>query len=273
MAALRALYTEMPEPLRKSEDRLAVRLVAPSLARLVRTLAKSPKRAERAHRWIGIATLGLTYGIPLRTARIDDVVREGASQGSRQLVVLGAGLDARAWRLGELGDSVVFELDFEATQRFKRDGVGSERSCAREVRFCPIDFERQTIGEVLADARFDPAQTSTWIWEGVTMYLTPDAIDGTLDAISALAAKGSRLVLTYSPPLTGPSRWATAGFKAAGEEIRGLMSPNDVERRVRARGFRVVSNQTMRELAERFWPPKEARWIGDFERVLVVERQ
>jgi len=74
-----------------------------------------------------------------RTVAIDAAVRAG---GSPQLVILGAGLDGRAWRMPELRDAVVFEVDHPDSQREKRRRAARLTRAAREVRFVPVDFTR-----------------------------------------------------------------------------------------------------------------------------------
>src|SRR5262245_27450637 len=72
-----------------------------------------------------------------RTVAIDDAVREG---GASQVVILGAGLDGRAWRMAELRDAVVFEVDHPDSQRDKRARAARLTPTAREVRFVALDF-------------------------------------------------------------------------------------------------------------------------------------
>ncbi len=200
VAALRALYSEAPHELAIIDDPAAARLLSGPLAWTVRGAAAVPFGVRALHRALGAVTFGLTYGVPLRTAAIDEAVRQSVAEGTRQLVVLGAGLDARAWRMPELSDTVVFELDHPSTQAYKRTRVAELDPLCREVKHCAIDFERQTLAEVLSDAGFDPAQTSVWVWEGVTMYLTDEAAEATITAVAKLSAPGSRLAVTYLPP-------------------------------------------------------------------------
>lgn len=185
VAALRALYSEAPAELAIFDDAVAARLLPPGLGAMVRAATALPLGTRVAHRLIGAATRGLSYGVPLRTAAIDDAVTGAVKQGTRQLVLLGAGLDARAWRMPDLAEVTVFELDHPDTQAFKREGTRELRPLAREVRFCSIDFERQTIPDVLGEHDFDPKAPSVWVWEGVTMYLSLEAIEATLDAVAA----------------------------------------------------------------------------------------
>ena len=92
--------------------------------------------------------------------------------GAPQVVILGAGLDGRAWRMPELRDVTVFEVDHPDSQREKAARAAALLRVAREVRFVPVDFTRDRLDEPLAAAGHDPARPTTWIWEGVVMYLT-----------------------------------------------------------------------------------------------------
>src|SRR5262249_51102000 len=99
-----------------------------------------------------------------RTVAIDDAVREASSP---QLVILGAGLDGRAWRMPELCETTVFEVDHPDTQRDKRERVAALAQAARDVRFTPVDFTRDNLDDALAAAGHDQASATTWLWEGV----------------------------------------------------------------------------------------------------------
>jgi methyltransferase (TIGR00027 family) len=131
-----------------------------------------------------------------RTIEIDRAVREAKAP---QVVILGAGLDGRAWRMPEVAEAIVFEVDHPDSQRVKRraiDSEGLERK-AREVRFVAVDFSRDRLDDALAAAGHDPALPTTWIWEGVVMYLDQPAIEATLEVVARRSASGSRLAILY----------------------------------------------------------------------------
>ena len=140
---------------------------------------------------------GLSSMMVARTVEIDDAVR-GAT--SPQLVILGAGLDGRAWRMPELRDVAVFEVDHPDSQREKRARVTSLAPAARNVRFVPVDFERDRLDDALASAGHDPTRATTWIWEGVVMYLALPDIEATLSVIERRSASKSRLIVAYHSP-------------------------------------------------------------------------
>lgn len=132
-----------------------------------------------------------------RTVEIDEAVRLA---GNPQLVILGAGLDGRAWRMSELRETVVFEVDHPDTQRAKCARADKLARMAREVRFVPVDFTRDNLDNALQAAGHDPKQPTSWIWEGVVMYLTREEIAATLEVLARRSALGSRLIIAYHRP-------------------------------------------------------------------------
>jgi methyltransferase (TIGR00027 family) len=109
-----------------------------------------------------------------RTVAIDDAVR---TRLVPQLVIVGAGLDDRAWRMPELATVDLFEIDHPASQRDKRSRVADLRPLAKSVRFVPVDFTRDRLDTALASAGHRPEEVTTWIWEGVVPYLSRAAAD------------------------------------------------------------------------------------------------
>lgn len=185
-----------------------------------------------------------------RTVAVDEAVRAAAAP---QLVILGAGLDGRAWRMPELASAVVFEVDHPDSQRDKRARVGALPQAAREVRFVPVDFERDKLDDALAAAGHDPSRPTTWIWEGVVMYLTLADIEATLQVIARRSAPGSRLVIVYHQPaailkLVG---WI---LRRMGEPLRSAFTAPEMRALLGRHGFDVVSDENVAQTAARLSP-------------------
>ena len=128
-----------------------------------------------------------------RTVAIDDAVR---AHPTPQLVILGAGLDGRAWRLPA---PAVFEVDQPASQADKRDRAEA-LPAERAPHFVPVDFGRDDLGAALRAAGHDATVPTTWIWEGVVPYLTPAQVTSTVAGVAACSAPGSRLIVNYQAP-------------------------------------------------------------------------
>ncbi|GAA2667324.1 class I SAM-dependent methyltransferase [Streptomyces lunalinharesii] len=130
----------------------------------------------------------------LRTRVLDDFLRHAVqAEGVRQVVLLGAGLDTRAFRLDWPRDCVCYEIDRHGVLAFKHevlDGVSARPRAARVP--IPIDLRDDWVGALL-DAGFDTGAPSAWLAEGLLFYL-PRAVETYLiDTIDGLSTGGSAL--------------------------------------------------------------------------------
>jgi methyltransferase (TIGR00027 family) len=193
-----------------------------------------------------------------RTVAIDDAVR---SRPTPQLVVLGAGLDSRAWRMTGLAGVDVFEVDHPASQSDKRGRLDAITPTARSVTFVAVDLASQRLDNALVAAGHRSDVASTWIWEGVVPYLRARAVVATLRAISALSPEGSRLVVNYQSPSVGAAlgRLAVRTMAAVGgganpwssEPIRSTWRRPEMDALLARYGFPVATDDDLITLAER----------------------
>jgi methyltransferase (TIGR00027 family) len=196
MALFRALESSRPASRRLFEDPLARHFLSPLLA-LVARVSAVPVLGSLVswfidHRWPGASSSAVA-----RTRFIDDAVTTCLEDHIEQVVILGAGFDARAYRLCAFEKVAVFEVDHPDTLRTKRGTLGRALSNLPErVRFVPTDFNQRQLEQAMAVAGYRNSVPTLFLWEGVTNYLTEAAVDATLRWCSRAAA-GSRLVFTY----------------------------------------------------------------------------
>jgi len=236
-----------------------MRALAPApLGAALSVLGAMTARRPGLHALLAAPTFGLMQHVALRTAAIDAAIRLERIEGIAQLVVLGAGLDARAFRMGELSETTVIEVDFPSTQAMKRVRARNLTPAARELRWAPIDFEKEALGDVLVRAGHRADLGTVWLWEGVTMYLAPEALEATLAVVSARSAPGSTLLMTYATedmaailagPLAPLEPVVDFAFGLLGEPLRGRMSRATARARLDAHGFDVVSDSGATEWA------------------------
>jgi methyltransferase (TIGR00027 family) len=193
--ALESTETSRPPLFR---DPLARLFIPPKLGLALRLGRLRPCRAVlvRYSDWRAPGARSSAIG---RTRIIDDIVRRGVQQGIRQLVLLGAGFDCRAHRMPELCEVAVFEVDRADTQGLKRariEAAARERAIRRDVRYVAVDFARDDLGLRLTAAGWQPQIPAVVVWEGVTNYLTEEAVGRVLGIVGA-AAPGTTLVFTY----------------------------------------------------------------------------
>jgi methyltransferase (TIGR00027 family) len=136
-------------------------------------------------------------GVRLRTRYIDDAVREAAKDGFDQVVLLGAGFDARALRMPELATKRVFEVDAPEQMERKREVLGRAGVTIPNTDvYVSSDFTIDGFTRALAAAGFDRERDAFFVWEGVIGYIDDAAIDSNLRFMAA-AAPRSRVVFTF----------------------------------------------------------------------------
>ncbi|GAB2725830.1 class I SAM-dependent methyltransferase [Kitasatospora kifunensis] len=129
----------------------------------------------------------------LRTRVLDDYLLRSVHTGARQVVLLGAGLDSRAFRLDWPPGCVIFEIDREGVLAFKHEVLGGLSATPKAARVpVPIDLRDDWV-TALTDAGFDTAAPSVWLAEGLLFYLPNAAETYLIDTVDRLSAGGSAL--------------------------------------------------------------------------------
>jgi methyltransferase (TIGR00027 family) len=196
MAFFRALESVRPPKQRLFADPLASQFLNPPL-RLMADLARFQPFRSLLYRYVDRRCPGARTSGIARTRLIDDLLTAGLQDGLSQVVILGAGFDARAYRLNCGKRVSFFEVDHPDTLTFKRTRLSAISAVwTPNIRYVEIDFNSQNLSTALTQAGFNPAQRTFFIWEGVTNYLSPDAVAATLQFIGSVAHR-SRLIFTY----------------------------------------------------------------------------
>lgn len=199
-AAARAFGSREPDASVRNPDWVAERLIGPAELELIadHPISKALERdyQEAIH---DPDIFGFAWLMLVRTRYIDELLERAVRGGATQVVILGAGFDTRAHRFRELlKDAAVFEIDYGATQEYKKRRVEAAFGGApANVVYAPIDFARESLSDVLRRAGFHPGRKTYYICEGVSMYVPEEGIKETLRAIAAESAPGSVLLLEY----------------------------------------------------------------------------
>ena len=196
VAAFRAAEQARPSDERIFSDPYADLFVTD---RKLRALVQRPRLARAIVRLREHVTPGIIGEALLRYRYAEGVLRSAREEkGVEQLVIVGAGYDSTAMRLGPASDVRVFELDHPATQARKRDILSAELPGALErSTMVPCDLRDEKVSAALARTDFDPARPAVFNWIGVCMYLEREAVEATIRDLATVAAPGSRLVLDY----------------------------------------------------------------------------
>lgn len=183
---------------------------APGKLRLFQRLSSSPLR----HLLFGLEGLllpGIQRHYAARKRFIEAAARDFIAAGGTQVVVIGAGLDTLAWRLARsLPEVLCVELDHPATQAEK--GKAIDATTPPNLRFAPADLGEVSLGEALErTGALDPGRPAFFILEGLTMYLSEEAVASALTACARYAA-GTRVAWTFlQPDPQGRLRFRSAG--------------------------------------------------------------
>jgi methyltransferase (TIGR00027 family) len=169
-------------------------------------------------------------------------------------------LDDRAWRMPELTDVEVFEVDHPASQRDKRSRVGDIQAVAKSLRFVPVDFTRDRLDTSLASAGHRSEGATTWIWEGVVPYLSRSDVSTTVQAVGGRSAAGSRIIVNYQSPALSATlgRLAARAMTAmarrrspwADEPRRSSWTPTAMSALLAGYGFRINRDDDLLTVAE-----------------------
>jgi len=179
-----------------------------------------------------------------RAAYTEKSLKAAALTGTKQYVILGAGMDTFAFREKEfLSKHRVFEVDHPLTQSEKLERiVRAGWTVPDNLTFVPVDFTKDSLAERLIDAGFDSSVKSFFSWLGVTYYLSAGAIDTMLSALSELCVDGSTLVFDYPDEnfFDTPEKRVQNTImmaKAGGEPMQSTFSYGELEKMLEKHGF------------------------------------
>jgi methyltransferase (TIGR00027 family) len=143
-----------------------------------------------------------------RTKWFDEYFIAAGAHGLEQMVVVAAGLDARAWRLPWVGGTTVFEIDHPGVLTFKNEALRDHGDSPSASRYVPVPADlSDDWPKVLCDAGFDASEPTAWAVEGLLPYVA-DGPHLLFDRIHEMSARGSRLAVEAVG--TGVADWLTA---------------------------------------------------------------
>lgn len=218
--------------------------------------------------------------VSVRSRYAEDCLARAIVRGTAQFVVLGAGLDTFAYRNPYAEDQLrVFEVDFPATQEWKRRQLAQARiTIPPTVTYVPMDFEHQTLAEALRLAGFDGTQPAFFSWLGVTMYLTEETILSTLRFIATLPPGGG-VALDYAATLESLSPGANAVLttivrrtRLSGEPFLSHFDAEYLAAKLRAIGFHDIESLGHREINARYFQGRsDDLRVGELCRLMSAE--
>ena len=207
-----------------------------------------------------------------RTRFIDDLIKKSAASGVEQYVILGAGYDSRAHRL-ELPSSLrIFEVDQPEVQARKRSKLPKELPNSENVTYVTVDFTHQSLTEQLMDAGFDQSKSTVFTLEGVSQYITKEAVSSTIKEMATLTQKASSIffisyvneLLNKNPEACFGKGYPKAAKRAklitnlsakAGEPWISFYGAEEIESVLSQNGYSIKENVTLKDLNSQYFAP------------------
>lgn len=261
----RGCATREKDPRFRGPDDIA-ELMFPPLARLALNFAPMRRFLMRK-----MFPPGIYEYVLARTKVMDSVFVKALEARFAQIVLLGAGFDTRALRFaGQNQGTKVIELDAATTQQPKIDILRKKKiPLPQELIFASIDFNKQDLFEVLSKAGYQEGQKSLFLWEGVSMYLSAQAVDDTLEFIRCHSAPRSQVVFDYlyASVLRRENRYYgeqgifETVFKT-GEGWTFGLEDGKIESFLSERGFDIVAHYTPPELEKLYLTAEDGTLHG-----------
>lgn len=203
---------------------------------------------------------GVMGYLATRTRYIDDYVQTCLDSGLEQLVILGAGLDSRAYRFEALKACKCFEVDHPVTQQDKLKRVNRIfGDLPRHVTYVPIDFNQETLSK-LFDFGYSKQSKTLFIWEGVVYYLAAEAVDSTLEFVAKNSGPGSSIIFDYmyASALTAAHKRGEVArmqrySRLTGEGLVFGIEEGKIEEFLSQRGYAQIKNATSQDFKQAYF--------------------
>lgn len=204
---------------------------------------------------------GIYEYVIARTKVMDAEFIAALETGFAQIVLLGAGFDTRALRFAELNRGTrIYELDIATTQKPKIKVLQQKKlKIPDELCFVSIDFDNQSILEVLSEAGYQKSQKSLFLWEGVSMYLSDQTVDETLNFIHSGSSSDSRVTFDYIYASVLRREGKLFGeqgsyhmVSSVGEGWRFGIEDGEIGQFLAVRGFELVAHYTPADLEMKY---------------------
>ena len=207
-----------------------------------------------------------------RTRFIDDLIKKSISEQVEQYVILGAGYDSRAYNLKLPSGLKIFEVDQPEVQEIKLSKLPDEIPNSENITYVSVDFNYQSLKNQLLNSGFDKSKSTIYTLEGVSQYITREALNSTLSELALLTPNSNatffmsyvnRLLredpkacfgMGYSKPEKA-AKFITNGAAKVGEPWISLYSSKEIEDLLSQNSFTLTENKTLADLNSKYFTP------------------
>ncbi len=208
-----------------------------------------------------------------RTAYFDRLFVDALKNKTPQIVLLGAGYDSRAYRFAKLNHGTrIFELDIAPTQDRKKKCIKKARiDIPKHVTFVTINFNEESLKDILEKAGYKNHQKTLFIWEGVSYYLEVESVDTTLEFVSHASHHESAIAFDYTISISEENINDYYGVKEfshkmkehhANEALMFSIDEGETESFLEQRGLKMVDHLDNKEIEKTFLLYENGSLIG-----------
>lgn len=228
---------------------------------------------HRLNVWLGNKIIpGMHEHLISRTRYIDDLIEKSAFANIEQYVILGAGYDSRAHRLKLPSKLKIFEVDQSEVQELKRLRLPDNMPNRESITYVDIDFNHQSLKEQLINVGFDQNKSTIFTLEGVSQYISREALDATLKEVADLNPNSNSKIFIsyvnkllkedskacfgkgYSKPEKAVS-FITNSAAKMGEPWISFYSAEEIESILSQNNFTLIENKTLADLNSKYFTP------------------
>jgi len=218
-------------------------------------------------------TPGMYEYVLARTAFFDNVFIDALNKNIPQIVLLGAGYDTRAYRFAKLNNTTkIIDLDIATTQNRKKKCLKKAQiDIPKHVTLVPINFNKESLKNVLEKAGYENNEKTLFIWEGVSYYLEPDSVDATLEFVKYSSHNESVIAFDYAISISeeninnyyGVKEFAQTWRKHRSNELfRFAIDEGRIESFLEQRGLKIVTHLDNKEIEKTFLLNENGSLIG-----------
>ena len=223
--------------------------------------------------WLGNKIIpGMHEHLISRTRYIDDLIEKSTFANIEQYVILGAGYDSRAHRLKLPSKLKIFEVDQSEVQELKRLRLPDNMANRESITYVDIDFNHQSLKEQLINVGFDQNKSTIFTLEGVSQYISREALDATLKEVADLNPNSNSKIFIsyvnkllkedskacfgkgYSKPEKAVS-FITNSAAKMGEPWISFYSAEEIESILSQNNFTLIENKTLADLNSKYFTP------------------
>jgi len=258
IAGLRANETHLPENERVFEDPYAEYFFDDETRKLFKDTALVKAELAKYEQMMP----GVNGAIVARIKFIDEYLMDCIKNGLKQLVIIGAGYDTRAYRIDIVKENVrVFEVDHPVTQEIKVSKISAIfGSTPDHVVYVPVVFGADRLDQKLFENGYNPESKTLFIVEGLLMYIPSVAVDGLLSFITNASGPGSAIVADYfsTSVVEGTSTLKETQVlrkfvESEGSSLQFGIEEGKIEEFFIQRGFHQVTNVATAECKEKYF--------------------